>query len=120
MPKLVIDEDRLRGLLENIVVKTRSFKVEQLEKLHCLLSQCIYHHRKEYNKTQLVQVSVTAFYKWTIFHIFRQFSEHLHSELNEMAIRTECIYLYTFDFFVKFTLLCFRIKSNFIYKKRSN
>ena len=70
MPKLVIDEDRLRGLLENIVVKTRSFKVEQLEKLHCLLSQCIYHHRKEYNKTQLVQVSVTAFYLSGPFSIF--------------------------------------------------
>ena len=26
-----------------------------------------------------------------------------------MAIGTECIYLYTYDFFVKFTLLCFSL-----------
>ncbi|KAJ8340659.1 hypothetical protein SKAU_G00352920 [Synaphobranchus kaupii] len=54
-PPLVVDHERLQGLLEQVVVKTELYTVEQLERLFSLLSQCIYQHRKDYNKTRMTQ-----------------------------------------------------------------
>uniref|UniRef100_A0A8C9T906 ATPase family AAA domain-containing protein 2 n=1 Tax=Scleropages formosus TaxID=113540 RepID=A0A8C9T906_SCLFO len=42
-------------LLQKVVSKTEGYEVYQLEKLYALLSQCIYRHRKDYDKTELVQ-----------------------------------------------------------------
>lgn len=36
--------------------KSEGYSVEQLERLYSLLSQCIYQHRREYEKTQLLEV----------------------------------------------------------------
>lgn len=38
--------------------KSNNLAVDQLERLYSLLSQCIYRHRKDYDKSQLVEVSV--------------------------------------------------------------
>uniref|UniRef100_A0A8C3AAL2 ATPase family AAA domain-containing protein 2 n=1 Tax=Cyclopterus lumpus TaxID=8103 RepID=A0A8C3AAL2_CYCLU len=40
---------------ENIEIKTEGFEVYQLEKLYALLCQSIYRHRRDYNKTSLIQ-----------------------------------------------------------------
>lgn len=48
----------LQELLEKVVMKTEGYEVYQLEKLYALLCQSIYRHRRHYNKTALVQVSV--------------------------------------------------------------
>lgn len=40
-----------------MVTKTEGFEVRQLEKLYALLCQSIYRHRRDYDKTALVQVS---------------------------------------------------------------
>uniref|UniRef100_A0A8C9RA43 ATPase family AAA domain-containing protein 2 n=1 Tax=Scleropages formosus TaxID=113540 RepID=A0A8C9RA43_SCLFO len=44
------------------VSKTEGYEVYQLEKLYALLSQCIYRHRKDYDKTELVQVGNFFFF----------------------------------------------------------
>lgn len=43
-------------LLNRAVAKTEGAEVEPLEKLYALLAQCIYRHRNNYNKTELMKV----------------------------------------------------------------
>uniref|UniRef100_A0AAQ5Z2Y9 ATPase family AAA domain-containing protein 2 n=1 Tax=Amphiprion ocellaris TaxID=80972 RepID=A0AAQ5Z2Y9_AMPOC len=45
------------AILAMVVKKSEGYSVEQLERLYSLLSQCIYQHRREYDKTQLLEVS---------------------------------------------------------------
>ena len=40
-----------------VVTKSTGYSVEQLERLYSVLSQCIYKYRREYDKTQLLEVS---------------------------------------------------------------
>ncbi|XP_030644318.1 ATPase family AAA domain-containing protein 2-like [Chanos chanos] len=54
-PPLVIDHKKLEELHRHVVFKTEGFEVNQLEKLYALLCQCIYRHRKDYDKTLLIQ-----------------------------------------------------------------
>lgn len=51
----------LQKLLDLLVDKSNNLTVDQLERLYSLLSQCIYRHRKDYDKSQLVEVSVCVF-----------------------------------------------------------
>uniref|UniRef100_A0A8C3G328 ATPase family AAA domain-containing protein 2 n=1 Tax=Cyclopterus lumpus TaxID=8103 RepID=A0A8C3G328_CYCLU len=53
---LVVDHQRLSALLDTVVMKSEGYSVEQLERLYSLLSQCIYRHRREYDKTRLLEV----------------------------------------------------------------
>ncbi|XP_022102638.1 ATPase family AAA domain-containing protein 2-like isoform X2 [Acanthaster planci] len=53
-PVLVADHKRLKALLSTVVQRTSGSNVETLERLHCSLSQFIYTHRMEYDKTQLI------------------------------------------------------------------
>uniref|UniRef100_A0A4W6ECW0 ATPase family AAA domain-containing protein 2 n=1 Tax=Lates calcarifer TaxID=8187 RepID=A0A4W6ECW0_LATCA len=57
IPPLVVDRDKLKELLEKVVTKTDGYEVYKLEKLYALLCQSIYRHRRDYNKTALIQVS---------------------------------------------------------------
>ncbi|XP_038666245.1 ATPase family AAA domain-containing protein 2-like isoform X3 [Scyliorhinus canicula] len=52
---VTVDHERLMNLWEQATKKTEGFTVHQLEKLYAVLSQCIYHHRKEIDKTTLIQ-----------------------------------------------------------------
>lgn len=45
-------------LLGQAVDQTDGAEVESLEKLYALLAQCIYRHRKSYDKTHLLQVAL--------------------------------------------------------------
>ncbi|XP_070821724.1 ATPase family AAA domain-containing protein 2-like isoform X1 [Chaetodon trifascialis] len=54
-PRLVVDRDKLKELLERVVTKTEGYEVYKLEKLYALLCQSIYRHRRDYNKTALIQ-----------------------------------------------------------------
>ncbi|XP_019112381.2 ATPase family AAA domain-containing protein 2 isoform X2 [Larimichthys crocea] len=54
-PPLVVDRDKLKELLERVVTKTEGYEVYKLEKLYALLCQSIYRHRRDYNKTALIQ-----------------------------------------------------------------
>uniref|UniRef100_A0AAR2LXI2 ATPase family AAA domain-containing protein 2 n=1 Tax=Pygocentrus nattereri TaxID=42514 RepID=A0AAR2LXI2_PYGNA len=54
-PRLIVDHEQLK-LHRFVVVKTEGCEVFQLEKLYALLCQCIYRHRKDSNKTGLIQV----------------------------------------------------------------
>ncbi|XP_034555220.1 ATPase family AAA domain-containing protein 2B isoform X2 [Notolabrus celidotus] len=54
-PPVVVDHQRLSCLLDTVVKKSEGYSVEQLERLYSLLSQCIYQHRREYDKTQLLE-----------------------------------------------------------------
>uniref|UniRef100_A0A6I8NZ06 ATPase family AAA domain-containing protein 2 n=1 Tax=Ornithorhynchus anatinus TaxID=9258 RepID=A0A6I8NZ06_ORNAN len=54
-PQLIVDHERLKFLLKNVVEKSKGYNVFQLEKLYAIISQCIYQHRKDYDKTQLIQ-----------------------------------------------------------------
>ncbi|XP_054618114.1 ATPase family AAA domain-containing protein 2B isoform X2 [Dunckerocampus dactyliophorus] len=54
-PPVVVDHERLLVLLDKAVKKSEGFSVEQLERLYSVLSQCIYLHRREYDKTQLLE-----------------------------------------------------------------
>ncbi|NXW50268.1 ATD2B protein, partial [Nyctiprogne leucopyga] len=44
-----------RKLLDLVVKKSDNLTVDQLERLYSLLSQCIYRHRRDYDKSQLVE-----------------------------------------------------------------
>uniref|UniRef100_A0A3Q4MJQ4 ATPase family AAA domain-containing protein 2 n=1 Tax=Neolamprologus brichardi TaxID=32507 RepID=A0A3Q4MJQ4_NEOBR len=55
-PPVVVDKDKLKVLLEQVVTKTEGYGVYKLEKLYALLCQSIYRHRRDYNKTALIQV----------------------------------------------------------------
>ncbi|KAM4725926.1 ATPase family AAA domain-containing protein 2-like [Anableps anableps] len=54
-PPLVVSHKRLKELLIRVVTKTEDAEVEPLEKLYALLAQCIYRHRNDYNKTELLK-----------------------------------------------------------------
>ncbi|KAF4102852.1 ATPase family AAA domain-containing protein 2-like isoform X1 [Onychostoma macrolepis] len=52
---LIVDHNKLKELLQRVVDMTEGYEVNQLEKLYALLCQSIYRHRKDYNKTALIQ-----------------------------------------------------------------
>ncbi|XP_038199344.1 ATPase family AAA domain-containing protein 2 isoform X1 [Arvicola amphibius] len=54
-PSLVVDHKRLKNLLRNVVKKSQEYNIFQLENLYAVISQCIYEHRRDYDKTILVQ-----------------------------------------------------------------
>uniref|UniRef100_A0A6Q2X029 ATPase family AAA domain-containing protein 2 n=1 Tax=Esox lucius TaxID=8010 RepID=A0A6Q2X029_ESOLU len=45
-----------RVLLETVIRSSEGYSVERLERLYSLLSQCIYQHRQDYDKTRLLEV----------------------------------------------------------------
>lgn len=55
VPPVIVDHERLKKLLDLLVDKSNNLAVDQLERLYSLLSQCIYRHRKDYDKSQLVE-----------------------------------------------------------------
>ncbi|XP_036728784.1 ATPase family AAA domain-containing protein 2B isoform X1 [Balaenoptera musculus] len=55
VPPLIVDHERLKKLLDLLVDKSNNLAVDQLERLYSLLSQCIYRHRKDYDKSQLTE-----------------------------------------------------------------
>ncbi|XP_033914476.2 ATPase family AAA domain-containing protein 2-like isoform X2 [Acipenser ruthenus] len=54
-PDVLVDHDKLKGLLTKVIAKTDGYAVYQLEKLYAVICQCIYNHRKDYDKTALIQ-----------------------------------------------------------------
>ena len=56
MAKVTVDEGHLRRLHDVTIRQTHNFNVEKLEKLHSRMSQCIYRHRSEPNKGNLIKV----------------------------------------------------------------
>ncbi|XP_054638061.1 ATPase family AAA domain-containing protein 2-like isoform X2 [Dunckerocampus dactyliophorus] len=54
-PSLVVDRDKLKELLDNVVTKTDGYEVHKLEKLYALLCQSIYRHRQEHHKAALIR-----------------------------------------------------------------
>ncbi|XP_023655016.1 ATPase family AAA domain-containing protein 2B isoform X2 [Paramormyrops kingsleyae] len=54
-PPLVVDHERLANLLEKVIQKSEGYTVDQLERLYSVLSQCIYQHRGDYDKTLLTE-----------------------------------------------------------------
>ncbi|NXJ49593.1 ATAD2 protein, partial [Spizaetus tyrannus] len=53
---VIVDFYELKQLLHLVTVVTKNFNIFHLEKLYAVLSQCIYQHREDYNKTELVKV----------------------------------------------------------------
>ncbi|XP_056458216.1 ATPase family AAA domain-containing protein 2-like isoform X1 [Gadus chalcogrammus] len=54
-PPLEVDRNKLKDLLEKVVLRTARYEVRPLEKLYALLCQSIYRHRREYNKATLLK-----------------------------------------------------------------
>ncbi|XP_063771370.1 ATPase family AAA domain-containing protein 2B isoform X2 [Pseudophryne corroboree] len=54
-PPLIVDHNRLEKLLDTLVDKSNNLTVDELERWYSFLSQCIYIHRMDYNKTKLVE-----------------------------------------------------------------
>ncbi|XP_052778215.1 ATPase family AAA domain-containing protein 2-like [Mya arenaria] len=52
---LIVDHERLARLQDLTVTMTEDFTVPRLEKLYSLFAQCIYNHRLEFDKTQLIE-----------------------------------------------------------------
>ncbi|XP_023607729.1 ATPase family AAA domain-containing protein 2 isoform X5 [Myotis lucifugus] len=55
IPSLVVDHERLQNLLKTVVKKSQKYNLFQLENLYAVISQCIYQHRRDYDKTTLIQ-----------------------------------------------------------------
>ncbi|NWX04665.1 ATAD2 protein, partial [Caloenas nicobarica] len=53
---VTVDYHELKELLHFVTAMTKNFSIFQLEKLYAVLSQCIYKHREDYDKTELVKV----------------------------------------------------------------
>lgn len=54
-PSLVLDHKQLTNILKTVVKKSQKYNIFQLENLYAVISQCIYEHRRDYDKTALVQ-----------------------------------------------------------------
>ncbi|GAB1299382.1 ATPase family AAA domain-containing protein 2 [Apodemus speciosus] len=54
-PSLVVDHKQLQNLLKTVVKKSQGYNIFQLENLYAVISQCIYEHRRDYDKTALIQ-----------------------------------------------------------------
>ncbi|XP_043339382.1 ATPase family AAA domain-containing protein 2 [Cervus canadensis] len=54
-PSLIVDHKRLKNLLKIVVKKSQEYNIFQLENLYAVISQCIYQHRRDYDKTALIQ-----------------------------------------------------------------
>ncbi|XP_037357948.1 ATPase family AAA domain-containing protein 2 isoform X2 [Talpa occidentalis] len=54
-PSLVVDHERLKNLLKTVIKKSQEYNIFQLENLYAVISQCIYQHRRDYDKTALIQ-----------------------------------------------------------------
>ncbi|KAM6411398.1 ATPase family AAA domain-containing protein 2 isoform 2-T2 [Pluvialis apricaria] len=52
---VIVDYCELKQLLHFVTVITKNFNIFHLEKLYAVLSQCIYQHREDYDKTELVK-----------------------------------------------------------------
>ncbi|XP_061597547.1 ATPase family AAA domain-containing protein 2-like [Cololabis saira] len=52
---LTVDHNKLKDLLNSAVAKTQDCEVESVEMLYALLAQCIFRHRDNPDKTELVQ-----------------------------------------------------------------
>ncbi|XP_061303758.1 ATPase family AAA domain-containing protein 2 [Pezoporus flaviventris] len=52
---VVVDYFELKQLLHFVTLITKKFTILQLEKLYAVISQCIYQHREDYDKTELVK-----------------------------------------------------------------
>ncbi|XP_007435947.1 ATPase family AAA domain-containing protein 2 isoform X2 [Python bivittatus] len=55
IPPLIVDHEKLNELLNMVTEKSGNYTILQLEKLYALLSQCIYRHRGDYDKTKLIE-----------------------------------------------------------------
>ncbi|KAM9616811.1 ATPase family AAA domain-containing protein 2B isoform 5-T6 [Morphnus guianensis] len=76
LPSVVVDHDRLKKLLDLVVKKSDNLTVDQLERLYSLLSQCIYRHRRDYDKSQLIEVMLYSF-----FYSLSEFCETVFSRI---------------------------------------
>ncbi|XP_069829182.1 ATPase family AAA domain-containing protein 2B isoform X3 [Dendropsophus ebraccatus] len=54
-PPLLVDHKRLERLLDSVVKKSNNLTVDELERWYSALSQCIYTHRMDYDKTSLLE-----------------------------------------------------------------
>ncbi|KAM3932372.1 ATPase family AAA domain-containing protein 2B isoform 2-T2 [Leptodactylus fuscus] len=54
-PPLLVDHKRLEQLLDDVVKKSNNLTVDELERWYSVLSQCIYLHRTDYDKTRLIE-----------------------------------------------------------------
>ncbi|XP_051015596.1 ATPase family AAA domain-containing protein 2 [Acomys russatus] len=54
-PSLVVNHTQLKTLLKTVVKKSQEYNIFQLENLYAVISQCIYEHRRDYDKTTLIQ-----------------------------------------------------------------
>ncbi|XP_021500935.1 ATPase family AAA domain-containing protein 2 isoform X1 [Meriones unguiculatus] len=54
-PSLVVNHVHLKNLLKTVVKKSQEYNIFQLENLYAVISQCIYEHRRDYDKTTLIQ-----------------------------------------------------------------
>ncbi|XP_005042238.2 PREDICTED: ATPase family AAA domain-containing protein 2-like [Ficedula albicollis] len=50
-----VDYSELRQVLDSVIVATENFSISRMERLYALLSQCIYQHREDNDKTELVK-----------------------------------------------------------------
>uniref|UniRef100_A0A667XCX8 ATPase family AAA domain containing 2 n=1 Tax=Myripristis murdjan TaxID=586833 RepID=A0A667XCX8_9TELE len=55
-PPLVVNHNTLRELLGSAVSRSEGLEVNELEKLYTRLAQSIYRHRRNHDKTQLIQI----------------------------------------------------------------
>ena len=58
---IIIDHVRLVKLLDDTVALTKNYRIEKLEKLYSLYSNCIYSYRQDNNKTQMLAVSIKSY-----------------------------------------------------------
>ncbi|MGH0185009.1 UNVERIFIED_CONTAM: hypothetical protein FKN15_016352 [Acipenser sinensis] len=82
-PPVIVNRERLASLLQLVTKKSENYTVDQLERLFSLLSQCIYQHRRDYDKTHLTELVSFALF----LRHFRQMK--LEEALCNCTIKTD-------------------------------
>ena len=59
--EVIVDQNRLHQLLDKTVMKTEGCNIEKLDKIYSMMSQCIYQHRFNPDKTHLLHVSILSY-----------------------------------------------------------
>uniref|UniRef100_A0A8B9KRC0 ATPase family AAA domain containing 2B n=1 Tax=Astyanax mexicanus TaxID=7994 RepID=A0A8B9KRC0_ASTMX len=64
-------DESMDSIDSEVVVKSEGYSVDQLERLYSLLSQCIYQHRRDYDKTHLIEKNSHCSY-FPLYMYYRQ------------------------------------------------
>ena len=75
---VTINSSHCADLLTRTVSRTRGHTVDSLLRLHNQMSLCVYQHRHNYDKTQLVKVKIDLLFYYVVYYLFNAAQNHYY------------------------------------------